>query len=75
MSEEKRLELEIGWYKVIFAIFVATDISLVAWIVQNIERASVTVLSLALAGVFSVSVVLYLINRRVFKCLERVEEL
>ena len=75
MSEEKRLELEIGWYKVIFAIFVATNISLVVWIVQNIERASVTVLSLALAGVFSVSVVLYLINRRVFKCLERVEEL
>jgi hypothetical protein len=35
MSKTDKLKEEIGWLKVVFAILVATDISLVAWLVQN----------------------------------------
>ena len=44
MSEEKQIEQEIGWYKVIFAILIATDLSLLAWFFQNMENASPKVL-------------------------------
>ena len=35
MAKVDKLKEEIGWLKVIFAILIATDISLVAWVVQN----------------------------------------
>ena len=35
MAKIDKLKEEIGWLKVIFAILIATDISLVAWVVQN----------------------------------------
>ena len=37
MSEEKRIEQEIGWNKVIFAILSAIDVSLFAWCVKNYQ--------------------------------------
>ena len=35
MAKIDKLKEEISWLKVIFAILIATDISLVAWVVQN----------------------------------------
>ena len=34
---DKRKE-EIGWLKVLFAILIATDISLIAWLIQNFGK-------------------------------------
>ena len=33
MAQIDKLKEEIGWLKVIFAILIATDISLVAWVI------------------------------------------
>ena len=40
MSKADRLKEEIGWLKVAFAIAVALDASLVAWLAQNYATAS-----------------------------------
>ena len=35
MARIDKLKEEIGWLKVIFAISIAADISLIAWLIQN----------------------------------------
>ena len=40
MSKADKLKEEIGWLKVVFAILVAIDISLVGWLAQNYDVAS-----------------------------------
>lgn len=75
MSEVNRIEQEIGWYKVIFAILTVTDLSLLAWFVQNFETARQSILILCSMSVIVVTIILVFINRRVFVCLDRLEEL
>ncbi|SMN00712.1 hypothetical protein SPONN_1926 [uncultured Candidatus Thioglobus sp.] len=75
MSEEKRIEQEIGWYKVAFAILMATGVSLLAWFAQNYPLAEPILLIFGLIGVLIVSMAIYLINKKVFECLDRLEEL
>ncbi|MDC9726921.1 MAG: hypothetical protein PSN35_03690 [Candidatus Thioglobus sp.] len=75
MSEESQIKEEIGWYKVIFAIFIATDLSLLAWFVQNFEQTSFFILLLCSAAVVAITLILVLINKRVFVCLDRLKEL
>jgi hypothetical protein len=75
LSKEKRIEQEIAWYKIIFAIFTATDISLLAWFVQNFETTKQSILILCSIAVIIVTVILVLINQHVFKCLDDLEEL
>ena len=75
MSEVNRIEQEIGWYKIIFAIMTVTDLSLLAWFVQNFETARQSILILCSMSVIVVTIILVFINRRVFTCLDRLEEL
>jgi len=75
MSEEKRIEQEIGWHKVIFAIFTVTGLSLLAWFVKNFETAKQSILLLCSMSVIVLTVILVFINQRVFACLDRLEEL
>jgi hypothetical protein len=35
MAKIDKLKEEIGWLKIIFGVLIATDISLVVWLVQN----------------------------------------
>ena len=41
MSRADKLKEEIGWLKVVFAVLVAINISLVGWLAQNYDVASV----------------------------------
>ena len=75
MSEEKRLEIEIGWYKVVFAILVATDISLLAWLAQKYNNLEPVLVVVSVLAVFAITASIYFLNKRVFKCLDRIEEL
>lgn len=75
MSEEKRLEIEIGWYKVVFAILVATDISLLAWLAQMYHNLEPVLVIVSVFAVFAITIGIYFLNKRVFKCLDRIEEL
>ena len=75
MSEEKRIEQEIGWYKVAFAILMATCISLLAWLAENYASAKPVILLLCWVTIIVVIAIIVLINRQVFKKLDRLEEL
>ena len=41
MARVDKLEEEIGWLKVVFAILVAVDISLIGWFAQNLDGAPI----------------------------------
>ena len=75
MSEEKRIEQEIGWYKVVFVILILSGVSLLAWFAQNYASAKPALLIIALISIFVVIVITVIINKKVFKCLDRLEEL
>ena len=75
MSEQKQIEQEIGWYKVIFAILIATDLSLLAWFFQNMENASPKILIFTSMAIAVVTFVLIAINKHAFKLFERLKEL
>ncbi len=71
MSKADRLKEEIGWLKVAFAITVALDASLVAWLAQNYATASPVIVGAAAALVIAGVVVI--INRRAYRRIEELE--
>ncbi|SMN11456.1 hypothetical protein SPBRAN_1728 [uncultured Candidatus Thioglobus sp.] len=75
MSEENKIREIIGWYKVAFAIFIATDLSLLAWFAQNFKQQSLLILLLCSIAIIFVTVVVVLINKKAFKCFDRLGEL
>ncbi len=75
MSEEKQIEQVVGWYKVVFVILSAIDISLFAWFVQYYETESPVLLVLCFTGIIVVTGTILMININVFKLLDRLGEL
>ncbi len=60
MARIDKLKEEIGWLKVIFAILIATDISLIAWLIQSYGRVH---LFLSIFGVFGALLIMFVIDR------------
>lgn len=75
MSKTERLKEEIGWYKVIFAILIATIISLLSWFAQNYKSEDILLLGFCLVSIIFIVIAILIINRRVFLCLDKLEEL
>ena len=50
MAKIDRLKEEIGWLKLVFGIFVAVDVSLVGWLVQNYASAKQVLVGCAVAA-------------------------
>ena len=71
MAHIDKVKEEIGWLKVIFAVFLATALSLIAWLVENYGRepkflpivAGVAVLLIMLAIIWVNSVAKRKINK------------
>ncbi len=75
MARVDKLKEEIGWLKIIFAILTATDISLVAWLVQNYGKVSLRLLIICAIGAFLVSTAIVLVNRVAYRKIDQLEEL
>ena len=75
MSEEKQIEQEIGWYKVIFTILSAIDVSLFAWFVQNYEAEKPILLLFCFFGIVVITIGILVINKNVFMLLDKLKEL
>ncbi len=74
MSKAERLKEEIGWLKVVFAVCVALDASLVAWLAQNYSTANpVLVVAGCIASVLIALLVVF-VNRRAYRRLEELED-
>ena len=75
MAKIDKLKEEIGWLKIIFAILIATDISLVAWGIQNYGNTRVLLLIIGAVAVFLFTFVIIWINRVAYRKINELEEL
>ena len=63
MAQIDKLKEEIGWLKVVFAILIATDISLVAWVIQNYGKASPGLLVTGAIAAILITLIIIWINK------------
>jgi hypothetical protein len=75
VSKIDGIKEELGWLKIVFAIFVATDVSLVGWVAQNFSIADRPTVVLAIIGILVITVVLVLVNRLAYRRIREVEKL
>ena len=75
MARIDKLREEIGWLKVIFTILIATDISLVAWGIQNYGKASLSLLIIGAIGGLLITFAIVWINRVAYRKINELEEL
>ena len=75
MARIDKLKEEIGWLKIIFAILIATDISLIAWAVQNYGKISPLLLIVGAIGGLLVTLAIVWINRVAYRKIDELEEL
>ena len=73
MAKIDKLKEEIGWLKIIFAILIATGISLGAWVVQNYGETSKILL--IVIGVFLLTFVIVWVNQVAYRKIDELEEL
>ena len=74
MARIDKIKEEIGWLKIIFTVSLATDISLIAWLVQNYGKVN---LFLFLTGAFAALLLTFLsvwINRIAYRKIDELEE-
>jgi uncharacterized membrane protein YcjF (UPF0283 family) len=74
MSKADRFKEEIGWLKVVFALCVALDASLVAWLAQNFATANQVMVAIGCVGAIVLAVVVVFVNRRAYKRIDELEE-
>jgi hypothetical protein len=75
MSKLEKIREEIGWLKVIFAIVIATDISLVAWFIQNFTKASLFLLISCFLTILIISMIIIWLHNDTYQKIEKLEEL
>lgn len=75
MARIDKLKEEIGWLKIIFAISIATDITLIAWLIENFGKVKVFLLIVGLIGVFLVTFIIVQIDRIAHRKIDELEDL
>ena len=74
MARLEKLKEEMGWLKIIFAILIATDISLGAWVIQNYGKTSEILLIVSVIGVFLLTSVIVWVNQVAYRKIDELEE-
>ncbi len=75
MAYIDKIKEEIGWLKVIFAISIATDISLIAWLIQSYGKVRLLLSILGALGAFLIMFTIVWINRIAYRKIDELEEL
>ncbi len=75
MSEEKQIEQEIGWLKIVFAILSAIDVSLIAWVAQNYTIISSKLTVVVIVLVLIITLVIVLVNKIAYNKIDKIGEL
>ncbi len=74
MSKVDRIKEELSWLKIVFAIFVATDLSLIVWLAQNYSILPQTLILFCCAGVALITLALIWVNQAAIKRFKQLEE-
>ena len=69
-----RIKEELGWLKIVFAIFVAVDVSLMAWLAQNYDELSQVLTVCGFLGVVFVTSVVVWVNQAAIKRFKELEK-
>ncbi len=75
MSKVDRIKEEIGWLKIVFAVSIALDASLVAWLAQNYTTANQIIVAAGFLAALTLAAVIVFVNRRAYSCIDKLEEL
>lgn len=75
MSRAEGLKEEIGWLRVLFGIFVATDVSLIAWLVQNAGHVPPMRVLACASATIGVMFVVIRIGRIAYRKIDELEDL
>ena len=75
MSKVDKLKEEIGWLKVVFAILVAIDISLVGWLAQNYDDVPIFLQIVCAVAVVVITGGVVWVNRVAYRKIDELEEL
>ncbi len=70
-----KLKEQIGWLKITYGLALATDISLVAWIFNNINKVSIVKLIISLVVAFFVTLIVFLANKKANDKMNQLEDL
>ena len=66
---------ELGWLKVVFSILIATNLSLIAWFVQNYEEQKVSLTLLNGMVIIILTYVIFIINKKAYKKIDEIGEI
>lgn len=75
MSELDILKEKIAYLKLWLGIFVVTDISLIGWLLANYEKAKLLLLVSDILGIFSISIAISILHKRIEQEIEQLREL
>ena len=75
MARLDQLKEEIGWLKVAFGLLMATNLSLIAWLIQHYQTQSKLITALNAIAIVVVTVIIYLINKQAYKKIDEIGEL
>lgn len=75
MPKIDKIKEQIGWLKVVFGLLFATDISLVAYLFNAVERLSVIKIILVLLGLALVTIGILYTNKKAMEKINSLEEL
>jgi len=74
MSKADRLKEDLAWLKLFFGAFLAVDVSVIAWLVQNYRQAEMAIVVGAFIVITVLTVGLVFVTRRAYKRIEQLEE-
>lgn len=74
MARIDKLKEEIGWLKVIFAILIATDISLIAWLIQNYGKVNPFLFVAGVFGAFLIMIIIVWVNNTAYQKINNLED-
>lgn len=75
MSRIDKIKEQIGWLKVVFGLLFATDISLIAYLFNNIGTLDLVKIFLVLLGLIVVTMGIMYTNKNAMKKIDSLEEL
>lgn len=75
MSKTEKIKEQIGYLKVVFSLLIAIDVSIIAWLFKNSEAISNTKTVISLIVAILVAVAIIVINKKILKSIDELEEL
>nr|VFK40976.1 MAG: hypothetical protein BECKSD772F_GA0070984_10827 [Candidatus Kentron sp. SD]VFK46770.1 MAG: hypothetical protein BECKSD772E_GA0070983_10807 [Candidatus Kentron sp. SD]VFK81133.1 MAG: hypothetical protein BECKSD772D_GA0070982_12313 [Candidatus Kentron sp. SD] len=75
MAEIDKLKEEIGWMKMLFGILIVSNISLIARIAQNYNRAPEILLLIGIVGVLSITIGIAWLNKSAYRRINKLRAL